>query len=179
MDSKAGERFVEEAFPIIMEEAIRKATDVNEKVCEWQPPEELKQCLDLDLREGGEASQQILKRCKDVIKYSVKTGKPIHGNIFIAFQSSKFKTPEYANVCFWYIPPSLRNIPDGPEFWKKLHQVAPVIKERMMKKGSMMVGYQPHRDKVNFFRQIIISPQVSREDMDFVLQEIEALGKDL
>ncbi|XP_058868890.1 acidic amino acid decarboxylase GADL1-like isoform X2 [Acipenser ruthenus] len=87
--------------------------------------------------------------------------------------------PEYANVCFWYIPPSLRNMPDGPEFWKKLHQVAPVIKERMMKKGSMMVGYQPHRDKVNFFRQIIISPQVSLEDMDFVLQEIEALGKDL
>ncbi|KAK1172289.1 acidic amino acid decarboxylase GADL1-like isoform X1 [Acipenser oxyrinchus oxyrinchus] len=482
MDSKAGERFVEEAFPIIMEEAIRKATDVNEKVCEWQPPEELKQCLDLDLREGGEAPQQILKRCKDVIKYSVKTGHPrffnqlyagmdhyslvarfiteainpsvytfevsptfvmieevilkkmiecvgweggdgifspggsvsnmyavnlarykhcpsikdegLSGmprlvmftseechysigkaaaflgigtkNVYVVpadergkmipeelekqvqravkegavpfivcatagttvlgafdplekiadicqkhglwfhvdaswgggalmsnkhrhllngiqradsvawnphkmlmagiqccaflvkdktglfekchssqasylFQQDKFYDvsydtgdksiqcsrradafkfwlmwkavgtrgledrvnralalarylaeeikkkegfrlilePEYANVCFWYIPPSLRNLPDGPEFWKKLHQVAPVIKERMMKKGSMMVGYQPHRDKVNFFRQIIISPQVSREDMDFVLQEIEALGKDL
>ncbi|MBN3325925.1 GADL1 decarboxylase, partial [Atractosteus spatula] len=87
--------------------------------------------------------------------------------------------PEYANVCFWYVPPSLRKTPEGPEFWKKLHEVAPVIKERMMKKGTMMVGYQPHRDKVNFFRQIIISPQVSREDVDFVLQEIETLGKDL
>ncbi|KAK6491692.1 acidic amino acid decarboxylase GADL1-like isoform X1 [Huso huso] len=483
LDSKAGERFVEEAFPIIMEEAIRKATDVNEKVCEWQTPEELKQCLDLDLREGGEPPQQILKRCKDVIKYSVKTGHPrffnqlyagmdhyslvarfiteainpsvytfevsptfvmieevvlkkmiecvgweeggdgifspggsvsnmyavnlarykncpnikdegLSGmprlvmftseechysirkaaaflgigtkNVYVVpadergkmipeelekqvqravkegavpfivcatagttvlgafdplekiadicqkhglwfhvdaswgggalmsnkhrhllngiqradsvawnphkmlmaglqccaflvkdktglfekchssqasylFQQDKFYDvsydtgdksiqcsrradafkfwlmwkavgtrgleervnralalarylaeeikkkegfrlilePEYANVCFWYIPPSLRNMPDGPEFWKKLHQVAPVIKERMMKKGSMMVGYQPHRDKVNFFRQIIISPQVSLEDMDFVLQEIEALGKDL
>ncbi|XP_069051324.1 acidic amino acid decarboxylase GADL1 [Lepisosteus oculatus] len=87
--------------------------------------------------------------------------------------------PEYANVCFWYVPPSLRKTPEGPEFWKKLHEVAPVIKERMMKKGTMMVGYQPHRDKVNFFRQIIISPQVSREDVDFVLQEMETLGKDL
>lgn len=48
-----------------------------------------------------------------------------------------------------------------------------------MKKGSMMVGYQPHRDKVNFFRQIIISPLVSREDMDFILNEIDCLGKDL
>ncbi|XP_014793146.1 PREDICTED: acidic amino acid decarboxylase GADL1 [Calidris pugnax] len=87
--------------------------------------------------------------------------------------------PEYANVCFWYIPPSLRKMEDGPEFWQKLHQVAPIIKERMMKKGSMMLGYQPHRGKVNFFRQVVISPQVSREDMDFLLDEIELLAKDL
>ncbi|MED6286122.1 hypothetical protein CHARACLAT_002630 [Characodon lateralis] len=31
--------------------------------------------------------------------------------------------PEFANVCFWYIPPSLRNVPDCPELWKKLHAV--------------------------------------------------------
>ncbi|KAF7247642.1 Acidic amino acid decarboxylase GADL1 [Varanus komodoensis] len=59
------------------------------------------------------------------------------------------------------------------------HRVAPIIKERMMKKGSMMLGYQPHRGKVNFFRQVIISPQVSREDMDFLLDEIDSLGQDL
>ncbi|XP_041845095.1 acidic amino acid decarboxylase GADL1-like [Melanotaenia boesemani] len=87
--------------------------------------------------------------------------------------------PEYANICFWYIPPSLRNLPDGPEFWKKLHAVAPVVKERMMKAGSMMVGYQPHGDKSNFFRMVIINPQVSRQDMVFVLDEIHNLGKDL
>ncbi|XP_076594367.1 acidic amino acid decarboxylase GADL1-like isoform X2 [Chaetodon auriga] len=87
--------------------------------------------------------------------------------------------PEYTNVCFWYIPPSLRSLTDGPELWKKLHTVAPVVKERMMKNGSMMVGYQPHGDKANFFRMIIISPQASRQDMDFVLDEIHNLGKDL
>uniref|UniRef100_A0A669CX16 Glutamate decarboxylase like 1 n=1 Tax=Oreochromis niloticus TaxID=8128 RepID=A0A669CX16_ORENI len=87
--------------------------------------------------------------------------------------------PEYANICFWYIPPSLRNLPDGPDVPSLLLQVAPVIKERMMKKGSMMVGYQPHGEKANFFRMIIISPQVSRQDMDFVLDEIHNLGKDL
>ncbi|OXB68149.1 hypothetical protein ASZ78_008667 [Callipepla squamata] len=32
--------------------------------------------------------------------------------------------PEYANVCFWYIPPSLRKMENGPEFWQKLHQVS-------------------------------------------------------
>uniref|UniRef100_A0AAQ5ZW17 Glutamate decarboxylase like 1 n=1 Tax=Amphiprion ocellaris TaxID=80972 RepID=A0AAQ5ZW17_AMPOC len=87
--------------------------------------------------------------------------------------------PEFSNVCFWYIPPSLKNLPDGPELYEKLHTVAPVIKERMMKTGSMMVGYQPHGDKPNFFRMIVISPQVSKQDMDFVLDEIHRLGKDL
>ncbi|XP_053119579.1 acidic amino acid decarboxylase GADL1 isoform X2 [Hemicordylus capensis] len=87
--------------------------------------------------------------------------------------------PEYANICFWYIPPSLRSMEKGHEFWEKLHHVAPIIKERMMKKGSMMLGYQPHHGKVNFFRQVIISPQVSREDMDFLLDEIDSLGRDL
>uniref|UniRef100_A0A8C6W2E3 Glutamate decarboxylase-like 1 n=3 Tax=Nannospalax galili TaxID=1026970 RepID=A0A8C6W2E3_NANGA len=87
--------------------------------------------------------------------------------------------PEYANICFWYIPPSLREMEEGPEFWEKLSLVAPAIKEKMMKKGSLMLGYQPHRGKVNFFRQVVISPQVSREDMDFLLDEIDSLGRDM
>ncbi|XP_011483251.1 acidic amino acid decarboxylase GADL1 isoform X1 [Oryzias latipes] len=87
--------------------------------------------------------------------------------------------PEYSNVCFWYVPPALRGLPDGPELWRKLHTVAPVIKERMMKTGSMMIGYQTHGDKPNFFRMVVINPQVSKQDLDFVLDEIHSLGKDL
>uniref|UniRef100_A0A8C5SQM8 Uncharacterized protein n=1 Tax=Laticauda laticaudata TaxID=8630 RepID=A0A8C5SQM8_LATLA len=64
-------------------------------------------------------------------------------------------------------------------YFTSIFQVAPIIKERMMKKGSMMLSYQPHRGKVNFFRQVIISPQVIHEDMDFLLDEIDSLGKDL
>ncbi|KAH0627311.1 hypothetical protein JD844_002857 [Phrynosoma platyrhinos] len=32
--------------------------------------------------------------------------------------------PEYANICFWYIPPSLRNMEEGHEYWEKLHNVS-------------------------------------------------------
>uniref|UniRef100_A0A8C8DIS4 Glutamate decarboxylase like 1 n=1 Tax=Oryzias sinensis TaxID=183150 RepID=A0A8C8DIS4_9TELE len=84
--------------------------------------------------------------------------------------------PEYANVCFWYVPPALRGLPDA---CSGLLQVAPVIKERMMKTGSMMIGYQTHGDKPNFFRMVVINPQVSKQDLDFVLDEIHSLGKDL
>uniref|UniRef100_A0A8C3LR39 Glutamate decarboxylase like 1 n=1 Tax=Chrysolophus pictus TaxID=9089 RepID=A0A8C3LR39_CHRPC len=418
-DSKAGEKFVEEACKIIMEEIIQKADDVTEKVCEWRAPETLKKLLDLEMRDTGESHQKLLQLCQDVIQYSVKTNHPRFFNqlyagidyyslvarfitealnpsvytyevspVFLLVEEAVIKKmiefigweegdgifnpggsvsnmyamnlarykfcpeikekglsglprlvlftseechysmkkaasflgigtenvyfvktdergkmipeelekqvqrarkegsapflvcatagttvlgafdpldkiadicekydlwlhvdaswggsalisrkhcrllhavfskiyafkfwlmwkalgttgleervnralalarylveeikkregfqlllePEYANVCFWYIPPSLRKMEDGPEFWQKLHQVAPVVKERMMKKGSMMLGYQPNQGKVNFFRQVVISPQVSREDMDFLLDEIELLAKDL
>ncbi|XP_074261881.1 acidic amino acid decarboxylase GADL1 isoform X5 [Saimiri boliviensis] len=415
-DAKAGEKFVEEACRLIMEEVVLKATDVNEKVCEWRPPEQLKQLLDLEMRDSGQPPHRLLELCRDVIRYSVKTSgsvsnmyamnlarykyrpdikekglfglprlilftsaechysmkkaasflgigtenvcfvetdgrgkmipedlekkvwqarkegaapflvcatsgttvlgafdpldeiadicerhslwlhvdaswggsalmsrkhrKLLHGihradsvawnphKMLMAgiqccallvkdnsdllkkcysakasylFQQDKFydvsydtgdksiqcsrrpdafkfwmtwkalgtvgleervnralalsrylvdeikkregfkllMEPEYANICFWYIPPSLREMEEGPEFWAKLNLVAPAIKERMMKKGSLMLGYQPHRGKVNFFRQVVISPQVSREDMDFLLDEIDLLGRDM
>ncbi|EDL76959.1 rCG25241, isoform CRA_b [Rattus norvegicus] len=397
-DVKAGEKFVEEACRLIMEEVVLKATDINEKVCEWQPPEQLRQLLDLEMRDTGESQDKLLKLCQDVIRYSVKTNHPrffnqlyagldyhslaariitealnpsiytyevspvfllveeavlkkmiecvgwkegdgifnpggsvsnmcamnlaryrhcpdikdkglsglprlilftsaechysmkkaasflgigtqnvyfvetdgrgkmipeelekqiwqgkqegavpflvcatsgttvlgafdpldeiaevcerhglwlhvdaswggsalvsrkhrrllhgIHRADSVAWNPHKMlmagiqcsallvkdKSPEYTNVCFWYIPPSLREMAEGPEFWRKLSLVAPAIKEKMMKKGSLMLGYQPHRGKVNFFRQVVISPQVSREDMDFLLDEIDSLGRDM
>ncbi|KAK6327199.1 hypothetical protein J4Q44_G00028440 [Coregonus suidteri] len=76
LDIREAESFLRDAMPIIMEEAVWKATDVKEKVCEWRSPEQLKDLLDLELREGGEAHPQILQRCRDAIRYSVKTGHP-------------------------------------------------------------------------------------------------------
>jgi hypothetical protein len=60
-----------------------------------------------------------------------------------------------------------------------LFQVAPIIKERMMQNGNLMIGYQPLDEKPNFFRMIISNSATIQEDLDFVLDEIERLGKDL
>ncbi|KAK1893540.1 Cysteine sulfinic acid decarboxylase [Dissostichus eleginoides] len=87
--------------------------------------------------------------------------------------------PEFLNVCFWFIPPSMRGKEGDADYQDRLANVAPVIKERMIKRGTMMVGYQPLGDKVNFFRMIVLSTLVSKEDMDFFLDEIERLGNDL
>lgn len=46
-----------------------------DQVCEWRSPEQLKELLDLELREGGESESKILQRCRDAIKYSVKTSR--------------------------------------------------------------------------------------------------------
>ncbi|NXD18522.1 CSAD decarboxylase, partial [Nothocercus nigrocapillus] len=112
--------------------------------------------------------------------------------------------PEFINLCFWFVPPSLRGQEGSAGYWSQLGkvsagrgpparprrvrrlrarpvsaQVAPAIKERMMRRGSMMVGYQPHGAKANFFRQIVTNPAVTRADLDFFLDEIERLGQDL
>lgn len=87
--------------------------------------------------------------------------------------------PEFINLCFWFVPPSLRGQQGCTDFGPRLGKVAPAIKERMMKEGSMMVGYQPHGTRPNFFRQIVTSPAVTRADLDFFLDEIERLGCDL
>uniref|UniRef100_A0A671X742 Cysteine sulfinic acid decarboxylase n=1 Tax=Sparus aurata TaxID=8175 RepID=A0A671X742_SPAAU len=90
-----------------------------------------------------------------------------------------FIHPEFVNVCFWFTPPSMRGNEKHADYQERLAKVAPVIKERMMKQGTMMVGYQPLGNKVNFFRVIAFSPLLSKKDMDFFLDEIERLGNDL
>ncbi|CAB3365313.1 Hypothetical predicted protein [Cloeon dipterum] len=88
--------------------------------------------------------------------------------------------PECTNVCFWYIPPSLQGVdPMSHGYNEKLHKVAPKIKERMMREGSMMVTYQPLRHLPNFFRLVVQSSGVTHEDIDFFIHEIARLGADL
>lgn len=91
-------------------------------------------------------------------------------------------TPQCTNVCFWYIPPSLRQEEESPEWWNKLAKVAPRLKERLVRDGSFMVGYQPLPDKglVNFFRMVTkCNPKPTPEHMDHLLDEMERLGADL
>lgn len=100
------EDFIQQSLAVILEDAVKKATDVREKVkmsffsllcmqlqvlpqlslcpsvllspiqvCEWRSPEQLKELLDLELRDEGESESKTLQRCRDAIRYSVKTSK--------------------------------------------------------------------------------------------------------
>ncbi|XP_047284913.1 cysteine sulfinic acid decarboxylase isoform X1 [Homo sapiens] len=87
--------------------------------------------------------------------------------------------PEFVNVCFWFVPPSLRGKQESPDYHERLSKVAPVLKERMVKEGSMMIGYQPHGTRGNFFRVVVANSALTCADMDFLLNELERLGQDL
>ncbi|XP_048728845.1 cysteine sulfinic acid decarboxylase-like [Ostrea edulis] len=85
------------------------------------------------------------------------------------------------NICFWYIPERLRGKEENPEWWTEISKIAPQIKRRMMENGTMMIGYNPLTSKgyVNFFRVIITNPMTTKEDLDFILDEMDRLGKQL
>ncbi|KAK2179016.1 hypothetical protein NP493_519g05084 [Ridgeia piscesae] len=87
--------------------------------------------------------------------------------------------PECTNVCFWFIPPSMRGEEEDAAWWQKLGKVAPNIKEQMVMKGTMMIGYQPLGDKVNFFRVVVSNEKLTTADMDFIIDEIAGCGQNL
>lgn len=82
------------------------------------------------------------------------------------------------NVCFYYIFKRLRGLERILEWWNEIFKVGLKVKEGMMKVGFMMVGYQFDGDFVNFFRMIILNLDIVKSDMDFVVDEIDRLGKD-
>uniref|UniRef100_A0A4W6FU92 Glutamate decarboxylase 1 n=1 Tax=Lates calcarifer TaxID=8187 RepID=A0A4W6FU92_LATCA len=118
--------------------------------------------------------EQHIDKCLDLSAYLYNKIKNREGYEMV-FNGE----PQHTNVCFWYIPPSLRGLPDSEERWERLHKVAPKIKAMMMESGTTMVGYQPQGDKVNFFRMVISNPAATRSDIDFLTEEIERLGHDL
>lgn len=84
------------------------------------------------------------------------------------------------NVCFEYIPERLRGCVETPEWKEELAQIPPKLKEALIKKGSMMIGYQPlkHKNKDNFFRMVVhCVPPPTQEDMDFAIKELDLCGK--
>ncbi|XP_048363734.1 glutamate decarboxylase 1-like [Sphaerodactylus townsendi] len=123
---------------------------------------------------GTQGFEILINKYLELAEYLYKELKA-RKNYELVFDAA----PELTNVCFWYIPPSLRHIPKEPEREKRLHQIAPKIKARMIEEGTVMVGYQPHGDNVNFFRMVFSNPATKKSDIDFLLEEIERLGKDL
>jgi glutamate decarboxylase len=87
--------------------------------------------------------------------------------------------PECVNVSFWYVPTRLRNVPHSKDREQELGRITPILKARMMDKGSLMIGYQPVGQIPNFFRNIISNPGVQKKDVDYLLDELDRLGHDL
>ncbi|KAK6183173.1 hypothetical protein SNE40_010702 [Patella caerulea] len=86
---------------------------------------------------------------------------------------------EAPNVCFWYIPLKWRSLPFSHIEHKQLNKIAPLIKAQMMESGTMLIQYQPLGELPNFFRVAMSNPVITTRDLDFLLDEIDCLGKDL
>ncbi|XP_078033090.1 LOW QUALITY PROTEIN: cysteine sulfinic acid decarboxylase [Augochlora pura] len=83
----------------------------------------------------------------------------------------------FINVCFWFIPPSLRNQHSLYNYKERINEVAPKLKEKMIKRGSLMINYQPLHEKPNFFRFVTQNSGVDVKDIYYVFDELENLGE--
>ncbi|XP_068082612.1 acidic amino acid decarboxylase GADL1 [Anabrus simplex] len=125
---------------------------------------------------GDEGFQQLVDNAMDCARYFKETITERRG--------FRLVIPDFqcTNVCFWYIPPSFRNQEETPEWWERMHTVAPRIKEKLILAGTLMIGYAPlkHKGLKNFFRMVTTcQPPPTKSDMDFVIKEIEKYGMNL
>lgn len=87
--------------------------------------------------------------------------------------------PQYTNICFYYIPTIMRERQRDEKWMECISKVTALIKERMMMNGNLMIGYQPlpSQGLKNFFRMVVTAqPKATNEMMDFVLNQIVAIG---
>lgn len=93
--------------------------------------------------------------------------------------------PSCTNINFVYIPPCLKELQgqvSEDEYQGMLHKVAPEVKKRMMEAGSLMVAYQPLKSQGlgNFFRLVFhCQPQFTEDNVDFIVNEIDRLGRQI
>ncbi|XP_014977613.3 glutamate decarboxylase 1-like [Macaca mulatta] len=114
-----------------------------------------------------------INRYMELAKYFYKVLKK-KDNFKLLFDAE----PESTNVCFWYFPARLKRIPKGFQRHQELQKIAPKIKAQMMMEGTVMISYQPRGDKVNFFRMVFSNPATRQKNVDYLIDEIERLGKD-
>lgn len=83
------------------------------------------------------------------------------------------------HVLFWWVPASLRPFAlDSADSVARarLHALAPAIKLGLRARGQVMLSFSPIDGQPNSFRMLFMNPEVTREDIDVVLSEIEAVG---
>ncbi|XP_072389109.1 glutamate decarboxylase [Diabrotica undecimpunctata] len=122
---------------------------------------------------GDGGFEQLIDRLMELAEYMVKRIREQPDKFYLIME------PELVNVCFWYIPKRLRNEPHGPAREKKLGEMCPKLKAKMMEEGTLMTGYQPDDRRPNFYRNIISSAAVTESDIDFLLAEMDRLGQDM
>jgi len=99
----------------------------------------------------------------------------------IKAQPDKFEMmhePMATNICFAYTPPAFR----GKDYtWEQRVNVHKLIFDRMLVDGVMLIQHNPLEEYnlPNFFRLTLKNEKSRIEDMDFILEKIDALGQDI
>jgi glutamate/tyrosine decarboxylase-like PLP-dependent enzyme len=89
---------------------------------------------------------------------------------------------QYTNVCFWYIPKKLRNLPETDDWWNEIYQLTKAIKEAMQVTGKLVLSYNSlaQRNVGNFLRlPVKCCPPMNRATLDYIIEQIEWFGENV
>jgi len=89
--------------------------------------------------------------------------------------------PSYSNVCFWYVPSSMRPLPPPAALHAShpIGTVAPAIKAGLQRHGAALIGFQSINKLPNFFRWVFASTAgVTTADVDAILGRLATLGEE-
>lgn len=97
-------------------------------------------------------------------------------------------TPSFANVCFWYDgdddfsgfeAEGALFLPKSIDALDRANRYTHTIRAIMLRRGRAITGYSslPECKEAKFLRVICVSPHVSTETLQFLLEEIEACAK--
>jgi len=125
---------------------------------------------------GDEGLEANIDHCFDLANY-------FHEKVEASDAFCSVYPVQCTNVCFWYLPPSLRGFnfeTATQDQLDKLDTVAPRIKEVMQGRGNALIGFQAINGRPNFFRIVFANcSNVTKEDVDDVMNTIDEIGREL
>lgn len=135
---------------------------------------------------GFTGFEKLIDNAMDLSKYLTMKLRNTNGFRLIIDNNEKDEESlqefQYTNVCFWYIPKAMRNLDETKDWWTRLSLICPMIKENLIKSGTLMIGYSPLNSQGygNFFRMVLTCfPPAKKSDIDFILNEIECVGEQI
>mmetsp|Transcript_10368 Transcript_10368/g.26094 ORF Transcript_10368/g.26094 Transcript_10368/m.26094 type:complete len:498 (+) Transcript_10368:73-1566(+) len=93
------------------------------------------------------------------------------------------KQPQCLNICFWYIPPSLRGhvctVEDLQKHKTAVSHCTTTIVQRLREEGTALSDVAPMGDFPYFLRVVLHHPQLGKQGLDRFLDHVERVARDL
>jgi len=71
-----GKNFMEQLFPLMLEELEKTSQNPETKVVEFLHPHEMLKRINFSISQGPCSNDKLIAACKDIMRFSVKTGHP-------------------------------------------------------------------------------------------------------
>jgi len=76
------------------------------------------------------------------------------------------RRPQATNICFRWLPETIRALPPGPERNREAHRFTLTLRDRLIRSGKCMINYAT-LDGAAVLRLVLLNPDTTTEDLEF------------